>query len=43
MHTLNKQIELYTLLHDNGYVTALDDVNELTEEEVNKMINKELN
>ena len=38
MHTLDKQIELYTKLHNNGYMTNLSDVNEMTEQEVNTLI-----
>ena len=38
MHTLDKQIELYWRLHDAGFLTHLDDVNEMTEEEVDNMI-----
>lgn len=38
MHTLEKQTELYILLHANGYLTHFDDVNEMTEEEILKMI-----
>ena len=37
MHTLNKQIELHTKLHNAGYLTQLNDVNEMTEQEINEM------
>ena len=42
MHTLDKQLELYTRLHQAGYLTALADVNEMTEDEINEMVGIQL-
>lgn len=38
MHTADRQIELYVKLHNAGYLTALPDVNEMTEQEIEEMI-----